>query len=47
MSHAFSVPGTPLCGRAEGHWAPAKFALRNLKKMESGYNFCELLHNTG
>ena len=23
--HSFSVPGTPLCQRAEGHFAPAKF----------------------
>jgi len=25
--HSFSVLGTPLCQRAEGHFAPAKFEL--------------------
>ena len=36
--HSFSVPGTPLCQRAEGHFVPAKFELVMLQlAIQKGY----------
>ncbi|BDF46585.1 hypothetical protein CE91St56_37080 [Lachnospiraceae bacterium] len=35
---SFSVPGTPLCQRAEGHFVPAKFELVMLQlAIQKGY----------
>ncbi|BDF48275.1 hypothetical protein CE91St56_53980 [Lachnospiraceae bacterium] len=43
--HSFSVPGTPLCQQAEGHFAPAKFELLNITRLhETLYNIIQVIH---